>query len=237
MARNRKRRQLTREAATQSMIGTIIRLALIKASIGSGNELTRMGVVMQSVTVLEQFLRLILELDMVEKSRGRGRIAIRSIGGIMNAVALSEARLKASESGFQSERAVERMARWRGIPALLRFLDENGEDLRYLFEKRHALTHTAGIVEFDEVRAFAVVERLVRAVLGERPEYMLELLLVEGRYMSLAGRTADARRAYGEVIGACGRARAAGVGEERVQVCAGHALARLGRDGEAEGCY
>ena len=128
------------------------------------------------------------------------------------------------------------MAEQRGIPALLECLRLYADDLRYLFEKRHALTHTVGIVEFDEARAFAVVERVVCAVLAARPELMLALLLVEARAMSLAGRRADARRACEAVIAECGRARAAGVGEERVQVCMGHALARLGRAGEAEAC-
>ena len=93
------------------------------------------------------------------------------------------------------------------------------------------LTHTVGIVEFDEARAFAVVERPVHAVLAALPLYMVALLLVEGHVMSQAGRRAAARRGHEGVVDLCRRAGAAGGKEERVQACRGHALARLGRDG------
>ena len=226
-----------RELATQSMLGAFMRMAMLKDGVGSGSEIVRIAVVTQSVTVLEQFLRLILELDIDEKARGKGRVVIKSIEGIEAAIAMSEARFKSSMSGFQSEAAVRRMAAERGMPALLEFIEEYAEELRYLFRKRHALTHSVGIVEFNEARAFAVVERLVHAVLAARPQYMMALLLVEGHVMSQAGRRAAARRAYERVVELCGRAGAAGGKEERVQACMGHALARLGRAGEAEACY
>ena len=53
---------LTLALVTQSMLGVLIRMGVVKANVGSRNELTRMGVVVQSVTFLEQFLRIALEL-------------------------------------------------------------------------------------------------------------------------------------------------------------------------------
>ena len=99
-----------RELATQSMLGAFMRMAMLKDGVGSGSEIVRIVVVTQSVTVLEQFLRLILELDIDEKARGKGRVVIKSIEGIEAAIAMSEARFKSSMSGFQSEAAVRRMA-------------------------------------------------------------------------------------------------------------------------------
>ncbi len=77
------------ELATQSMLGVFMRMAMLKAGIGSDSEIARMAIVTQSVTVLEQFLRLILELDIDEKARGKGRAVIKSIEGIEAAIAMS----------------------------------------------------------------------------------------------------------------------------------------------------
>ena len=105
-------------------------MAMLKAGIGSDSEIARMAIVTQSVTVLEQFLRLIIELDIDEKTRGKGRAVIKSIEGIEAAIAMSEARFRSSMSGLQSEAAVRRMAVERGMPALLKFVEEHGEELR-----------------------------------------------------------------------------------------------------------
>lgn len=230
------RHPLTAELVTQSMLGVFIRLVMIMANVGTGNELARMGVVTQSVTVLEQFLRLILELDM-DRGRGARRIVIRSVRGLSRAVALAESRIEASASTFQSAKSIMEMAEWRGIPVLRRLLKTHGRRLRWLFRTRHALTHTVGIVRFNEARAYAIVRDVICAVLAGRPRYMTALLLVEGRAMSLVGRYANARRAYEGVLGVCGRLDIAGKLGAWVHTCAGHAHARLGREGEAEACY
>lgn len=227
---------LTRELVAQSMLGVFVRVATIKACIGSGNEMSRMGVIVQCVTVLEQFVRLILEIDIDEKSGGR-RTAIETVEGIRAAIALSMSRIEASLRTFQSRESLKRVAKQRGIWALLECVRVHGKRLRRLYRVRHVLVHTVHAIRYTEAEAYALVEAIVHAVIAARPRYMAALLLVEGHVMSAAGRYADARRAYRGVLGVCGRLGAAGKREAWAQVCEGHALARLGRAREARARY
>ena len=218
------------------MLGVFVRVATIKACIGSGNEMSRMGVIVQCVTVLEQFVRLILEIDIDEKSGGR-RTAIETVEGIRAAIALSMSRIEASLRTFQSRESLKRVAKQRGIWALLECVRVHGKRLRRLYRVRHVLVHTVHAIRYTEAEAYALVEAIVHAVIAARPRYMAALLLVEGHVMSAAGRYADARRAYRGVLGVCGRLGAAGKREAWAQVCEGHALARLGRAREARARY
>lgn len=72
---------LTRELATQSMLGVFVRVALIKAARGTADEMAQIGAITQSVTALEQFVRLFLEVDIDEKSGGRQTV-LESVEGI-----------------------------------------------------------------------------------------------------------------------------------------------------------
>ena len=195
-----------------------------------------MGVIVQCVTALEQFVRLILEIDIDEKSGGR-RTAIESVEGIRRAISLSMSRIEASLRTFQSGKSLRAVAEQRGIRALLECVKAHDKGLRRLYRVRHVLVHTVHAIRYTEAKAHALVEAIVLAVIASRPQYMAAFLLVEGHVMSAAGRYADARRAYLGVLGVCGRLGDAGKGEAWAQVCEGHALARLGRAREARARY
>ena len=160
VSRRKRRYQLTRALVTQSMLGVFIRMGVVKANVGTRNELTRIGVATQSVTVLEQFLRLVLELEMDEKPGGRGTFVIESVEGLDAAVALGASAHYATDRSFQSAASIQRMAEMCGIEALAEFLERNRDRIELLFGTRHALTHTVGIVEFDEAALYETPEAI-----------------------------------------------------------------------------
>ena len=229
---------LTLALVTQSMLGVLIRMGVVKANVGSRNELTRMGVVVQSVTFLEQFLRIALDLG-AGGGRGRrgGGAAIRSVRGLGRAVELGLSKIDALAGGFQSSTAVRGAAGRLRIGPLLEFVRANGAALDKLFRTRHALVHTVGVVEFDEAELHGTAEALVHAALEPRPRDMAALLLVEAGIMAAAGRRADARGAYEGVIRVCDGLGEPERGEAWAHTCRGRANAGLGRYEKAEECY
>ena len=227
---------LTRELATQSMLGVFVRVALIKAARGTADAMAQIGAITQSVTALEQFVRLTLEIDIDEKSGGRQTV-LESVEGIRRAIAMSISRIKASLQTFQSRDSLERVARRRGIRALSECIEAHGERLGLLYRTRNVLTHTAHVARYTVAEAHDLVETIILASIAARPQYMAAFLLAEAHVMSAVGRHRDARSAYRRVLDLCRRLVAAGERDAWVQVCMGHALARLGRAAEARACY
>ena len=212
-------------------------MANVKLNVGTDNELARRAVVIQSVTVLEQFLRLVLELDMDEKGGAGRRVVVESVKGLDGAASLGASRVEASGHTFQSAAAVERLAEERGMHVLAGFAKANRWRLELLFSTRHDLVHAAFMIYFDEGQEYATLENAVDAASATRPRLKVARLLVEGQVMLSAGRHAEARSAYERVLDVCDGLGFPEAGEAWAHTSRGHAFARLGRAGEAMGCY
>ena len=100
MARRKSRYPLTLSLVSQSMLDVFTRMANIKLNVVTDNEMARIGSGIQTVTVLEQFLRLVLEIDLDEKGGAGRRVVVESVKGIDGAVSLSASRIESSGYTF-----------------------------------------------------------------------------------------------------------------------------------------
>ena len=222
------------------MLGVFVGIAHLKVRAGSRDPVIKAAIVTQAVTILEQFLRLILE-ERLDLMHGRAHMPAQ-IKDLGRAVWVSMSRIDALGHGLQSVEAIERLADMYGLPLLRKCVEEMREDLVRLFDQRHALVHSLGAFRFDDVRHLAVVERFVRAVLAGRDKYLATALIVEASVMDAAGVFAGARKAAAWALKICRRHRDRA--EAKGTKCdlwallyTGHCLARLGRSAEAEAAY
>ena len=86
------------------MLGVFIRMAQLESRAGSRDPVMKPAIVVQAVTSLEQFLRLVLE-GRLDEERGAAR---RSVGvrGLEGEVGVSASRIDASMRGFQNVGAI-----------------------------------------------------------------------------------------------------------------------------------
>ena len=220
------------------MLGVFIRMAQLESRAGSRDPVMKSAIVMQAVTSLEQFLRLVLE-GRLDEERGAAR---RSVGvrGLEGEVGVSASRIDASMRGFQNVGAIKRLAREHGPPALRECLRSMGPDLDWALDLRHDLAHSLGVVRFDAARPLRIVRSAMECVMEGSPRDMAASLLVKAAVMDADGRTGAAREAAEEALAVCDAHvdRTGGRGKDSwALVCRGHALARLRRTAEAEAAY
>ena len=234
MGRHRTNYPLTSYLLTQSWLGVIIRMCDTKALLGRMEPYIQRCIVVETVTFLEQFLRLIAE-RWAAGGRGRSFVRAKDIGA---RVSVKKARVSAVRMIYQSKGSVEWLARNRRIGPLLDWLRAGGgKRLSYMYDVRHALAHSVGIVRFDAARVFRTAESLVHALLAGRPREAVACRLVEGARLGAAGLAAGARRAYRAALELCDGQPSGGKKGAWVHTSRGHALARLGRLAEAEASY
>ena len=216
------------------MLDLVDRLAENKSDAGGMGRRVRSSIVVESVTVVEQAMRLALEPHLV--SRGETGRVVETISDIGRDASVPRARVSAGFRTYQSVEAVRSTAREFNLAAVIRWLDEEGgaEALGKLLGTRHTLVHTLGFVIPDDVGACDAAWGLVRAVLDGSPVHRVVALLVEGSWMDMAGRVDDARAAYEGALDECRALMAGGDPAAWLRICAGHALVHLGRAGEAD---
>ena len=136
------------------MLDVIVLMAQLKIRVGSRDPVLKAAIVVQAVTALEQFLRLILE-ERLDAKHGGPRAASVVVEGIARAFEVSASRIEALGHGFQSVAAIGRLADKYGPPALRECLKKMGGDLARLFDLRHCLIRALGVIRFDEARTCA----------------------------------------------------------------------------------
>ena len=243
-ARGRKRDPPLRYAITSamvrtSMIGVFIRMAELKSWLGRQDPVSQTAIVTQSITVLEQFLRLILE-EQLDREAGGPAYDAAKVRGEGKKVRVSRSRLRALRRGFQNIYAIDDMAAECNLPALKRRLAELWAEVIRALNLRHDLIHALGIIEIDAEGTVWIVGEIMEAALADMPKYRVLALLVEASIMEAAGRAGDARRAAERALEICRQVRAEdgkGGGDPWVLVCTGQSLARLRRMAEAEAAY
>ena len=152
MARHRARYPLTSYLVTQSLLGVLIRMVDNMIDMDPKNPRFRRSILVESVTALEQFLRLYLESRIAES--GKSTRVAAEVEGIDGRVEIDSARIDAAQYAVQSVAALRRIAAEHNIPAVAKWLEGGGaEALDRTFYLRHALVHTVGLVEFDEAEA------------------------------------------------------------------------------------
>ena len=186
------RRPVTSAMVGQSMLGVFGRLADAGAHAGRGGLAPIVLVAVQLVSALEQFLRLYAEDIIGKTERGRTKVRVR---GVKKPVDVRTARLKALAFNFQNTRQIGRMARRFRLPVLRECLAAHGGHLGSLFDARHDIVHTSGIIALDDVAAYKAVMSTIRRLLADRPRATAALLLVIGSTMDAAGRHKEARAA------------------------------------------
>ena len=144
-----------------SMLDVFVIVAQLKIRVGSRDPVLKAAIVVQAVTALEQFLRLILE-ERLDAEHGGLRAAAVVVKGISRAFEVSASRIEAFGHGFQSVAAIRRLADKYGPPALQACLKKMGGDLARLFDLRHCLVHALGVIRFDEGAHLRTVERFMQ---------------------------------------------------------------------------
>ena len=234
MAKSRRWYPITSRMVTQSKLDVFDRLAENKSDSGGTNPRIRRSVLTESVTVVEQIMRLAMEEHL--ESEGVTERVVEPIADIGRDASVSKARVEAGFKTYQNVEAVRRGAVECGLGAVLRWLDEEGgaEAIDGLMEDRHDLIHSLGFSTPDDVGACRTAEGLMRSASDGSPRDRAVAKLVEGSWMDMAGRADDARAAYEEALEECRGHLTGSSAEEWAYICAGHALAHLGLDGEAE---
>ena len=221
----------------QSVHDIAVRAAENKAESGSTSRRIKRSILVETATVTEQGARWLLEIEMEEEEGGKGgeRTTVR-IGDRDEDVDVLSSRIEAATHGYMSAGAIRSVAVRGNLYALLQWLDDGGaQAIDDMMAQRHAHVHSLSHDMADDVGACRIVEGMLRAALAGRPIIRAVFKIVEGIHMEEEGRVGDARAAFETALEDC-RAHRGGDGKDGAQalVCAGHALAHLGREGEAK---
>ena len=221
----------------QNVHDIIVRVAENWADSGSRSRRVKRSILVESATVTEQGVRWVLEIELEEEEGGKGgaRTTVR-IEDRDEDVDVLQSRIEAATHGYMSAEAVRSVAVRCSLDVLLRWLDEGGaQAIDGMMGQRHAHVHSLSHDVPDDVAACRIVEGMIRAALAGRPIIRALFMLVKGVHMEVEGRAGGARAAY-ETALEDSRAHRGGDGKSNAHalVCAGHALAHLGREGEAE---
>ena len=153
-------------------------MADTKAPVGRKEPHTRRHIVQDSVTVLEQLLRMTAE----ERAEGDGGMETVRVNGVGCTVSFRRARASASQRTLQSLKAVARRALELGTKSLLEWLRSVSRRPPAMYRSRHDLSHTVGIVRFDDAGLFDTAESLAHVRLGGSPREMVARGHVEGAH-------------------------------------------------------
>ena len=242
MVRRKYRFPITSRIVLLALHDIMVKAAENKADSGGVILRIRRSIVIESAAVIEKIIQWALERKM--KSEGGGKGGKGGKGGERDTVRIEDmgvdadvprSRLDAAMRGGLSAAAVRSAAATCELPALARLMDRGGaQRVDAMMNQRHGYVHWLSHEEPDDIGACDTAENVVRAVLDGSPLYRAAVKLAEGSCMRTAGREGDACAAYEVALEDCRACGGSGPDAAQALVCAGLALARLGRTGEAE---
>ena len=227
---------LTLAMLNQSTLDVVARLAMLGAVAGNRDLPSKIAVTTQLVTVLEQFVRLLVE-EALDKKRGRRAFELTTVRGLCGRIRVSISKARALRRNYQSVGAIEKAAQIHDMEELLSLVRRAAGPLGAMVRARHDNVHALGTIKPGVAAWHKAVEGVVFGVIARRPPALAAAHAVKGNALEAGGRPGLARAAYEESLEVCRAEIDARRGSAWLYTCAGYALAHIGRMDEARSCY